>query len=331
MSLCEFKSSISCELMEFMKFCKKSYAVQTCRIYLVHMKSFDQYLYEHGFGGEYIPEDMVDGWIASLHGLRDFTIGGYVNTLRRFLRFREGFGMGGYIPPTRKKTYDYTPYIFSDEEITNICNIADNYEVRCHNRLPYIQFELPMVIRILCGCGTRLGETIAIKMADVDLDRHILTLRTTKWNKERLMPMHHQLGDILEQYCRAMGLIGNPDAYLFPRHSFSDHLEQYDMRNRFNLILRLAGISMEGRSFQERGPCMHCLRHRFVFKSFQQLEAAGIRVDDAVPILSVYLGHYDLTETEKYMKFSAQLFPNEMEKFESFSESFFLDTKEDGL
>ena len=68
---------------------------------------------------------------------------------------------------------------------------------------------------------------------------------------------------------------------------------------------------------------MHCLRHRFVFKSFRQFEEEDFRVDDAVPILSVYLGHYDLTETEKYMKFSAQLFQEEMGRFEFFSDELF--------
>lgn len=311
-----------------MQFCKKSYSDHTYRMYYGHMKSFDQHLYEHGFSGGYIPEELVDGWLASLQGYRDFTISSYINTLRGFLRFRAGLGGGGYVPPSRKKTYDYTPYIFSDEETVRICSIADNYEIRCNNRLPYIQIEFPMVIRILCGCGTRLGETLAIRMGDVDLERHVLTLRSTKWKKERLVPMHHSLGEMLGQYCRAMGLIGKLDAYLFPRLDFSGHLEQFDLRNRFNQVLRLAGISLEGRNFQERGPCMHCFRHRFVFKSFQQLEAAGIRVDDSVPILSVYLGHYDLMETEKYMKFSSQLFPDELGKFESFSDGFFPDTGE---
>jgi len=324
----EFRSSISEELSMFMNFCKASYAEQTYRMYLGHMKSLDCYLEANGFNGGYLSDELVDGWISSLHG-RDFTISGYVTALRCFLRFRLGLGGGGYIPPSRKKTYDYTPYIFTDDEVDRICEIADNYPVRYNNKLPYIQLELPMVIRILCGCGTRLGETLSIRMADVDLDRNVITMRTTKWDKERFVPMHLHLGKILEKYCRAMGLIGKPDAYIFPRANYNEPLEQFDMRNRFNLILRLAGISLEGREFQERGPCMHCLRHRFVFKSFRQLDTSGIRIDDAVPILSVYLGHYDLTETEKYMKFSAQLFPEEMGRFESFSEGLFPEPGED--
>ena len=293
------------------------------------MMSLDRFLYDRKFDGGYIPNEMVDGWLGSLQDLRDFTIGGYITAFRCFLRFRSGLGKSGYIPPSRRKTYDYTPYIFTDEEIAVICDIADNYEVRYNNKLPYIHLELPMVIRILCGCGTRLGETLALQMEDINLEQQVITLRTTKWNKERIVPMHQTLGEILEKYCRAMGLIGKPNAYLFPRHSLTDHIEQCDMRNRFNLIMRLAGISLEGRAFQERGPCLHCLRHRFVFKSFQQLNTAGVLVNDAVPILSVYLGHYDLTETEKYMKFSAQLFPADLEAFETYSEGFFPDFEEE--
>lgn len=323
-----FKSSMSEELSMFMDYCKASYAEQTCRMYLGYMKSLDNYLDANGFDGGYLSDELVDGWISSLHG-KDFTINSYVTALRCFLRFRLGLGGGGYVPPTRKKTYDYTPYIFSDNEVLRICEIADNYTVRENNKLPYIQLELPMVIRILCGCGTRLGETLSLKIADVDLDHNVLTMRTTKRNKERFVPMHPHLGSILGKYCRAMGLIGKSDAYIFPRIDFNEPLEQFDMRNRFNLILRLAGISLEGREFQERGPCMHCLRHRFVFKAFRQLDAEGIRIDDAVPILSVFLGHHDLTETEKYMKFSAQLFPEEIDRFESFSDDLFPELEED--
>lgn len=322
MSMYEFKSSISEELTMFMEFCEASYAEQTRRMYLTHMKSLDCYLEANGFEGGYLSDELVDGWISTLHG-RDFTISSYITALRCFLRFRIGLGYGGYIPPSRKKTYDYTPYIFSEDEVARIFEIADNYAVRYNNKLPHIQLELPMIIRILCGCGTRLGETLAIKMADVDLERQVITLRATKWDKERFVPVHPHLGDILDKYCRVMGLIGKTDAYIFPRKDFNEPLKQFDIRNRFNLILRLAGISLDGREFRERGPCMHCLRHRFVFKSFKQLESDGVRIDDAVPILSVYLGHFDLTETEKYMKFSAQLFPEEMDKFESFSEGLF--------
>lgn len=323
----EFRSALAGELGMFAEHCRASYAEKTSDAYLMRMQSLDEHLLGLGFGGGSLTEEVLDGWIATLRGRREFTIGGYVTALRAFLRFRAGLGAADYIPPARRRAYDYAPYVFSDDEVARICEIADSYEVASHNRLPYIRLELPMAIRVLCGCGTRLGETLAIKMADVDVARHVITMRAAKGGKERLVPMHRHLGEILERYCAAMGLVGLPDAFLFPRLNLYEPLEQFDMRNRFNTILRLAGIRLEGRTFQERGPCMHCLRHRFVMKAFKQLEASGTRVDDAVPVLSIYLGHYDLTETEKYMKFSAEMFPEEMERFESFSKGLFPDVE----
>ena len=318
-----FQSCLKKEISMYYDFCKESFCSNTCAMYIGHLKSFDRYLCQAGYSGGYIGSEIIDGWLSTLSGFKNFTITGYLTTLRGLLKYLAGHGVSSYIPPTRKKIYDYIPYIFSEEEMERIFDVADNYEVRWNNKIPYIQLEFPMVLRILCGCGTRLVETLNIQMKDVDLEKSVLTMRTTKWNKERFVPMTSQLGDMLNRYCLAMGLIGMPEAYLFPRKSFSEPLTHYDMRNRFNLLLRLAGITLEGRVFQERGPCMHCFRHGFVFRSFKKLESEGIRIDDAVPILSIYLGHFDLTETEKYMKFSSQLFPEELEKYEQYTEGLF--------
>ena len=68
---------------------------------------------------------------------------------------------------------------------------------------------------------------------------------------------------------------------------------------------------------------MHCLRHVFVFKSFAKAEQAGRRIDDIVPYLSIYLGHDSLKETEKYMKFSSEMFPDAMDLFEDYTARIF--------
>jgi len=57
----------------------------------------------------------------------------------------------------------------------------------------------------------------------------------------------------------------------------------------------------------------------FAFKSFANAEKAGRRVDDNIPYLSIYLGHDSLIETEKYLKFSSEMFPNAMELFDGYT------------
>lgn len=73
----------------------------------------------------------------------------------------------------------------------------------------------------------------------------------------------------------------------------------------------------------ERGPCFHCLRHVFVLNSFKQLTSQGISMDDSVPYLSIYLGHSNLMQTERYMKFTTDMFEDELQKFADYSDSIF--------
>lgn len=73
-----------------------------------------------------------------------------------------------------------------------------------------------MILRILYGCGTRLGETLALRRKDVDFKAHTIFLQNTKFSKERLIPVHETLINILERYCLTLGIMLSPDAYLFP-------------------------------------------------------------------------------------------------------------------
>ncbi len=104
---------------------------------------------------------------------------------------------------------------------------------------------------------------------------------------------------LLERYCLAMGIVGVPDAWLFPVSGKDESMMPKDAQYWFEKVLRLADISFPGRKKHERGLCLHCIHHVFVFKSFASVERAGRRIDASIPYLSIYLGHDSLQETEK--------------------------------
>jgi hypothetical protein len=58
-------------------------------------------------------------------------------------------------------------------------------------------------------------------------------------------------------------------------------------------------------------------------KSFAQAEESGRPTSDSVPYLSVYLGHFDMDGTEKYLKFSSDIFPEHTEMFAAYSAGVF--------
>jgi len=279
------------------------------------------------FAGSYtdeksVPEGLINNWIHTLDG-KSSSRANEVIVIRIFMKYLNSIGIPAYIPPIPRVADDYIPYIFSDEEINQIILQVDNLDTSRSRKNPLIRFELPMIIRLLYSCGLRIGETLSLTMMDVDLVGGILTMRHTKMNKQRLVPMSPSLTGILENYCLAMGIVGVPDAYLFPILESNEPISPSDTRHWFNKVLRLADISYPGRKKNERGPCLHCLRHVFAFKAFAYAAKAGTNVNDSIPFLSIYLGHDSLQETEKYLKFSSELFPEAMDLFSDFSEDIF--------
>lgn len=314
----QFESILKNELSEFLLIREASLSKSTIAHNCHHLKKFDNYLVLCGCCVKELTEDIIMGWLSSLTG-KSSSIANEVIFIRIFLNRLNSIGIKTYIPPIPKVVDDYVPYIFSNIELDRIFILADNITMTKSQPNPYIQIEYPMVLRLMYGCGLRIGETLALRMKDVDLDNGVLVLRHTKGDKQRLVPMHTSLVSILRRYCMAMGLIGKADSFLFPKDNSGAPMSTKTALHRFENILKLSDISLAVRRKHQRGPCLHCLRHIFAFKSFAKAENAGYSINDLVPYLSIYLGHDSLNETEKYLKFSSEMYPEAMELFEKYT------------
>jgi site-specific recombinase XerD len=315
-----FKSVFNNELQRYLQLRKKSCSKSCYDHDLSTLRSFDNYLHSNGCTYKKVSEEQIIGWIKTLNG-KSITIAGNTVILRNFLKFISAEGIQSFIPVIPKVRSDYAPYVFSDKELDTIFELADGLTKVSAKTNNLINYEMPMILRLMYGCGLRIGETLGIRMGDINFYNGCLTLRNTKRNKERLVPMHESLTEILKNYCYAICVIGKPEAFLFPKNETGIPLTVKSARYKFDSILEKADITLPGRKYHERGPCLHCLRHVFAHKSFSQIEETGVNINEGVPYLSIYLGHDSLFETEKYLKFSSESFPNEMDKFDNFSAS----------
>lgn len=285
---------------------------------LCYLKRFDKYIAENIKSDEDdLSESFICKWISILQGASS-SIANEVIVIRQFLEYLNLCGHNAFLPVIPKVRDDYSPYIFSDKELELIFVAADNTTVKDKKACIYLPIEFPVILRLLFCCGLRIGETVRIQMKDVDLKNGVLKLVNTKGDKHRLVPMSEKMKDILSKYCLAMGLVGNGEAWLFPGKDRNDHISTRSVKHRFERILKDNGIELKNRRKHERGPCLHCMRHVFAFKSFKQTEKIGMSLTDSVPFLSIYLGHDSLNETEKYLKFSSEMYPETTELFGSF-------------
>ena len=188
---------------------------------------FDAYLCSIHCDDKNLTESQITSWIGTLTG-KSSSIANVVHRIRIFLVHLKAYGVNAYIPLIPKVSDDYIPYIFSDEEMNLIFSIVDTMQKRKPQKNTLIHVEFPMILRLMCGCGLRIGETLSLKIKDVDFDTGVLTLRHAKGDKQRLVPMHPTLTNILRQYCMAMGMIGYPETYLFPT---SDPMEPVTAQN----------------------------------------------------------------------------------------------------
>lgn len=314
-----FNSSLANEIISFLELRSMSVREQTVSMEKSVMTALDQYLTDCGFHGKELSEDLLDAWILTLSG-KSKTVTEKVGAIRNFVRYLNSMGNYSFLPTPPKAKSDYIPYIYSDEELLAIMHFADNLTpLRLYQCSPYLLLKIPMAIRILYGCGTRLGETIALQRKDIDFKTGTIFLRKTKFSKERLIPAHESLINILERYCLTLGILQKPEAYLFPGKNPDHHLTKRQMATWFSEILKHANIDQRDKRPGERGACLHCFRHLFVLKSMQQLETAGRPVDMNDLLLPTYLGHECLIDTDKYMRFSGVQIPESLDAFETFT------------
>jgi integrase len=176
-----------------------------------------------------------------------------------------------------------------------------------------------MIVRLLFGCGLRLGEALSLIAGDVDGGRGTLLIRIAKNKRQRLVPMHETPAKMLMQYCAAMNIIEKPEAFSFPGAKPDSHCTLGAASATFKQALKSAGIYIAPVKFGRRGLRLHCLRHLFAVKSFAQAEGNGVSTNDSAPFLPVCLGHYDMDGTEKYLKFSSGIFPEHAKMFAAYS------------
>jgi len=281
------------------------------------LRTFDLFLYNSGYSGGTITQADIAEWTMSLSSMCNNTISKCQGVVFGFLHFADAFGFHSVTPNVRRMDYSYSPHIFTNDERSSIHDAADNFQVPQRKIYPWIQAELPMALRIMDSCGTRVGETLLLQIKDVNFEIGVLSISHAKGNRERLVPMNPLLTEILEKYCYRLGIICNPNAFVFPGKTKDTSLPTWIMRDYFARLLHTAGIPVHREKKGMRGVCLHCERHTFICRSLEHLISINIPESDAHPYLSTYVGHTDLYSTEHYLQYPTERLTEEISHFES--------------
>jgi integrase len=263
------------------------------------LRSLDSYLAENALTEKNLPSDIISSWIKT-RNVSVRTKAQDISIIKGFAKFLVSLGIEANYPESPKVPSTYVPYIFSDEEFTRIFSVADNFEVGKMQTRSTVIF--PILLRLLYGCGLRLGEGRSIRWQDVDLENGIITIKEAKNMKQRFVPMDDSMTELLRKYEIMTQADGICEDYLFESHcNPGEPFRNNTFYEWFMKVLNAADVYYAKHSNRERGPCPHSLRHCFTHHSFLKSENEGRRFEDTAPFLAAYLGHDSPKETEAYL------------------------------
>ena len=229
--------------------------------------------------------------------------------LRQFTVYLQNLGYDVFIPPKcRKSGHDeYIPYIFTHEEIKRLLQTVDFIQPhpRSNKHASY-----PLLFRLLYCCGLRISEALKLKISDVDLNNGVLFIRESKFGKDRIIPMSAPLTDIFDRYHALFNKNNISENYCF-RNRNGTSLTYDNVYKVYRKLLWKAGISHGGKG---KGPRLHDLRHAFCVHSLAKQVKAGVDLYVALPILSTYVGHSSVAATQRYVRLTAEAYPELIEK-----------------
>ncbi|MGD1075624.1 MAG: tyrosine-type recombinase/integrase [Thermodesulfovibrionales bacterium] len=216
-----------------------------------------------------------------------------------------------------KRPATFKPYIYTDDEfrrLLDLTNILDDSQ-RC--QVQACTFRTLLIL--LYGTGLRISEALSLTLSDVELSKGLLTIRNTKFFKTRWVPFGPQLNPILIAYSKVRQQIRRParneSAFFATRKGTA--LTRGAADRIFRRLCEHGGISRtDGGRFQPR---LHDIRHTFALNRLLSWYQKGKDVQRLLPFLSTYLGHVNVTATQRYLTMTPELLHEASLRFQQYA------------
>lgn len=264
-----------------------------------------------------VSEKQVQSFVLGAGTISGYTRRKYdlVRGLYRYALSR-GFVDRTPLPPTCPRTPRFVPYIYSEDELRRLLNSTRP----CLNPPRKLEpHTLRAILLLLYGAGLRIGEAVALALADVDVSSAVITVRNTKFYKTRLVPLGPKLNEVIAQYATRREKAG---------HSKESNAPFFVLRRgtkvsvaiiecAFRRLCRYAGVHRDdGARYQPR---LHDMRHSFAVHRLTSWYQQGADVQKLLPQLATYMGHTKIAATQVYLTMTPELLHEASVRFEQYA------------
>lgn len=270
---------------------------------------FSIFTLSYSIENKVLSKELVSDWTLKRKNESLRCWGHRSSDLRQFALYLQNLGYNVFIPPKihKARRSEYIPYIFTHEEIRHFFRAVDSIKPHTRSNQNAIY---PLLFRLLYCCGIRISEAIHLKIADCDFDKGVLFIRESKFNKDRIIPMSTSLADMFVRYHTLFNRNNSQEDYYF-RNKNGNPLKRKQVYHVYRKLLWKAGISHGGKG---KGPRLHDFRHVFCVHTLAKQVKEGIDLYVCLPILSAYVGHSSVGATQRYVRLTAEAYPELIKK-----------------
>ncbi len=212
------------------------------------MRSFVRWCDDNGHTPA-LDRELVKGWVADLldGGAEPATARARQLAVRRFSAFLADEGEIDTDPLLGLKAPKLDAKVtasLSDDDLRLLIKACNGKDMRDRRD--------EAIVRLMAETGMRAGEVCGLTVADVDLQRGIVTVRRGKGGKGRIVPFSSQTGRVIDRYVRARRTHRLADTSALWLGDRGKNLEYYGLHAALKQRAESAGI---------KGFHPHLLRH----------------------------------------------------------------------
>ena len=319
MNAANFSGPLATDLADFAATLEASATANKTTLTL--LRSIDRLTQQIALPVGTLDEAFARAWLAPCESRGPNTRLGRYHLLRRFCRFLARRRQSTFIPgePLRpRRRPSAPPHIYSRQEIRRLLDGAlslPDWE-RWHP-CPIRSKTMHAIILLLATAGLRISEALHLTLGDADLENGVLSIRQSKFRKSRLVPISSGTADVLRGYhdLRATVAPAGADEAFFVSGRGTAYSTAC-VQQMFHGMAIQAGL----RGPTGRGPRLHDLRATFAVTRLLQWYRDGDNVMNRLPLLSTYLGHAWVSDTEVYLRITTALLEQANARFHAFAQ-----------
>lgn len=251
-------------------------------------------------GADFITTELAVQWAKQPSHVTQARHAKRLGMVRDFARHVSTTDPRTEVPPhglLSVRSYRPQPRIYTEDEVLTVIRHASSLHSWEGIRLR--PFTYPTLFGLLAVTGMRVGEAVALDCRDVDLEQGVLTIRQGKFHKTRILPVHSSTLEQLRAYGqRRDELVGADPLRSFFVSDRQTRLTDFTVRYNFQTVVRRIGLRGAAGT---RRPRVHDLRHTFAVRTLARWYRDGGNPERFMPLLSVYLGHVNISNTYWYL------------------------------